>query len=35
MNILYLAIIKDFPRSYTLLIMEQRLEVNQLYFMCG
>lgn len=29
MNILYLAIIQDFPRSYTLLVMEQRLEVNQ------
>lgn len=29
MNILYLAIIKDFPRSYILLIMEQRLEVEQ------
>lgn len=29
MNILYLAIIKDFPGSYILLIMEERLEVNQ------
>lgn len=29
MKILNLTIIKDFPRSYSLIMMEQRLEVSQ------